>query len=260
MKFQTNTIEKHRQEPNVSLEEYTKGRRIQLGEDIKLRKKIYLDTNFWLELRDVILERQAMKNFIDLLGLLRNGVETGKLLCPISDENYYEILQQSDESTLKTSANLIDELSNGVALLSTHERTQFEILYFIRSLTNGADSVYNPEVFVWSKVSHILGTIHPTSTPFSSEDELAIQKSFFDRMWSISLSEMIEVIGMDNILTMPKFNDLSEELNEGKIKYANENNSFKQIFISEIAGVIDLYQPMFEEAEVSPFFEGFRGR
>ena len=253
MKFQTNTIEKHRQQPNVSIEKYTKGLRLQLGEDIKFCKKIYLDTNYWLELRDVILERQTKKSFIDLLGALRKGVQTEKLLCPISDENFYEILRQSDESTLKASANLIDELSKGVTLLSTQERTQFEILYFIRSLTNGENSIYSPAVFVWSKVSYVLGMFHPTATPFTIKDELAVQKSFFDHMWSISFVEMIEMIGIDNILTMPKFNDLSEELNEGKIKYAKENNSFKQIFISEITGVIDLYQPLFEEALVYLF-------
>lgn len=247
IKYQANSIKKHRQEPSVSLEEYTKGIRLQLGEKISLCKKIYLDTNFWLELRDVILKRQFNKNFESLFELLRVGVQAEKIICPISDENYYEILQQSDELTLKTTASLIDELSKGIVLLSSHERTQFEILYFIHSLVNGADSVYNPEVFVWSKISYILGAVHPTSTLFSPEDELAIQKSLFDHMWSMSFLEMIEMMGMDNIHTIPKFKDLSEELNQGKVKYLYENKSFKQIFLSEIAGVIDLYKPLFED-------------
>ncbi len=259
MKFLVNTIEKHRQDPNKTLDQHTRGLRLQLGENIKDCKKIYLDTNYWLELRDVILKRQNNINFINLLGLLREGVNEEKLLCPISDENFYEILQQSDLSTLKASASLIDELSKGVALLSTQERTQFEILYFIHSSAKGINSVYHPDIFVWSKVSYILGAVHPTSTPFPPEEELVIQKSFFDHMWSISLTEMIEVMGMENILNMPKFNDISEQINEGKIKYANENNSFKQLFLSEIAGVIDLYQPLFEDALVY-LFEKETGR
>ncbi len=74
MKF-TDTFGKHRQEPNISLEEYTKGLRLQLGEKFNSYKKIYLDTKYWLELRDVILRRQENKNFVKLLELLHNGVK-----------------------------------------------------------------------------------------------------------------------------------------------------------------------------------------
>lgn len=252
MKF-VNTFEKHRQEPNISLEEYKKGLMLQLGKEIKSCKKIYLDTNYWLELRNVILGRQENKNFMKLLELSHNGVKAGKLICPISDENYYEILQQSDPSTLSVSASLIDDLSRGVALLSFEDRIKFEILYFIHSLTKGKNSVYDPDFFVWSKVSYIYGELHPTSTPFSSEEELLIQKAFFDQMWSLSLTDMIKVIGMEKILSMPKYNDISEKLNESKIMYANENNSFKQLFLSEIDGVIDLFPPLFEDALVYLF-------
>lgn len=249
MKF-VNTFEKHRKEPDKPLEEYTKGLRLQLGQEIRNCKKIYLDTNYWLELRDVILGRQSNKNFDKLLRLLQNGVKAGRLICPISDENFYEIFLQSDPSTLSASARLIDDLSRGVALLSSEERIQFEILYFIHSSTKGTNSVHHPDIFVWSKVSLIYGAMHPTSTPFSPEEELVMQKAFFDQMWSLSLTDMIKVIGMENIIAMPKYNDISEKLNEDKIKYANENKSFKQLFLSEIAGVIDLYKPLFEDALV----------
>ncbi len=254
MKRRSNTFESHRQSPNITLEEYTKGVRLQLGEQIKQYKKIYLDTNFWIELRDVVLARSDNEDFITLLELLRRGVKEEKLLCPISGENFYEIMQQTDPTTLNASVKLIDDLSKGVALLSIMERAEFEILYFIHSLTKGIDSVYDPDIFVWSKVSYIYGATHPTETAFSPEDELAIQKAFFDQMWSMSLFDMIEVMGFENILKMPRHRDISEELNVGKIKYANENNSFKQLFLSEIAGVIDFYKPLFEEA-VAHIFE-----
>ena len=254
MNFRVETFDKHRQEPNITLSEYTKGRRIELGKEIKNCTKIYLDTNFWLELRNVVLKRQKNTHFINLFSLLRKGVKEGKLLCPISDENYYEILQQSDQVTLRASAALIDELSNGISLLSYLEREQFEILQFILSHTKESNSLYQPDSFVWSKVAFIVGTLHPTKMPVSPEEELVIQKSLFDHMWSISLSEMIEVIGMDNIKKMPKFNDLSKELNVGKIQHSKENSSFKQLFLSEIAGVLDLYRPLFADA-VSYLFE-----
>ncbi len=160
---------------------------------------------------------------------------------------------QSDPSTLITSSRLIDDLSQGVALISAEERIIFEILYFIHRLSKSKNSVYNPDLLVWSKVSYICGTYHPTPTQFSAEEELVIQKAFLDQMWSLDLTDMIEVIGMENILTMPRYSDISEKLNERKIKYANENNSFKQLFLSEIAEVIDLYQYQFENVLVYLF-------
>jgi hypothetical protein len=248
MKFDVRSLEKHQLEPNKTLDEYAKGLRVQLGENIKNCQKIYLDTNYWLELRDVILQRQKNTKFVYLLELLRNGAEEGKLICPISDENFYEILQQSDQKTLSASTILIDELSKGISLISAEERIRLEILYFVNRNVYGEASVYPHDTFVWSKVSYIFGMMHPSFSALSTKEELIFQKSFLDHMWSISFSEMIEVIGMENILYMPKFRDISKEINENKIKYAHQNNSFKQLFLSEIAGVVDLYRPLFEEA------------
>lgn len=250
-----NTFEQHHEQPDISLEQYTKKKRLQLGEEITNYKKIYLDTNYWLELRNTILGRPKNNYFVKLLELLRNGVKVGKLICPISDENYYEILQQTDPVTLNASANLIDDLSKGIVLLSTEERIQSEILYFIRSLTNNKTYIHHPNVFVWSKVSYVFGVFHPKSISSSPEEELVIQKAFFDQMWSISLMEMLETIGIENILTMPRYNDISNKLNESKIQYAHENNSFKQLYLSELAGELDFFQYLFEDALIYIFEE-----
>jgi len=248
-----NRFKKHRNEPHISLDEYTRVLRLQLGKEIRNTKKIYLDTNYWLELRDVALCRSRNNNFINLLPLLKNAVKSGKVICPISDENFYEILLQSDPTTLKASTILIDELSKGVALLSTEERTQFEILFFIHSTTHGKEAIYQPDEFIWSKVAFVYGTQHPHQPQFSPEEQLVMQKAFFDQMWSISLSEMIDVIGTNQIAAMPKYRDISIQLNRDKVKYAHENRSFKQLFLSEITGVVDLYKPLFEEAMIYLF-------
>jgi len=247
------TLEKHRKQPHISLMEYTQGLRLQLGKEIKNIKKIYLDTNYWIELCDAALCRSRKDNFINLLELLRKTVKSGKIICPISDENFYEILLQSDPTTLIASIKIIDELSRGVALLSTEERTQFEILYFIRSTTRVKEAVYQPDEFIWSKVSFIYGTQHPYLPHLSSEEQLIMQKAFFDQMWSMSISDMIDVMGIDKIATMPKYTDISVRLNRDKVKYAHENRSFKQLFLSEIAGVVDLHKPLFEEAMIYLF-------
>ena len=191
--------------------------------------------------------------FKDLLEKLRQAVSNKQIICPVSYANFYEILLQSDPVTRKASAQLIDELSKGVSLMSSEEIIRFEILYFIRKTSMGSNSVHDPQLLVWTKVSYTLGECHPQDTPFSEKEELAIQKSFFDQLWSISLYDMFEAMGWEQNLNYPKFKDISGKLNEGKYKYAHENKSFKQLLLSELAGVLDLYMPMFEESMVHLF-------
>ncbi|MBF0376257.1 MAG: hypothetical protein HQK72_02125 [Desulfamplus sp.] len=247
------TFEKHRTEPHISLDVYSKVLRLQLGNDLKTVKKIYLDTNYWLELRNAALGHAKNVIFSDLLKSLINKVECGNIICPISDENYYEILKQTDPDTLQVSAKLIDELSKGVALLGPEERVQFEILYFIQSAIYGEQSVYSPDEFIWTKVVFTYGTQHPHNSVFSPEEQLVIQKAFLDQMWTMSFCDMVNTMGIDQIRKMPRFKDITPQLNKDKVTHAHENNSFKQLFLSEIAGVLDCYKPLFEDAMIYLF-------
>lgn len=248
------TFEKHRLEPGKTLEAYTREVRIALGREIAGCKKIYLDTKYWLLLRDAAIGRQQRDRHItELLGVLRSGVQEGRIICPISEDIFAELLKQSDTETLSETINLIDVLSRGISILSEQERIGFETLYFIRRTIGAEDSVHSPDVLVWTKLAHVLGAVHPSSTPFSPQEELVVQKAFFDQVWTISLSQMIEIMGKEAIPKMPKLNDLSGVLNEGKVRYAHENKSFKQLFLSELAGVLDLCIPIFEDTMIYLF-------
>lgn len=247
------TFDKHRSQPEKTLETYTREVRIALGHEIAGCKKIYLDTKYWLLLRDAAIGRQRNDHVTELLAVLRSGVQKGKVICPLSQDIFAEMLHQSDEETLSETISLIDLLSRGISILSEQERIGFETLYFMRRTTGGEDSVHSPDILVWTKLAYVLGAVHPTSTPFSPQEELVIQKVFFDQMWTISLSQMIEIMGKEAISKMPRLNDLSEVLNEEKIRHAHENNSFKQLFLSELAGALDLCVPIFEDAMIYMF-------
>jgi hypothetical protein len=247
------TFEKHRSEPSRTLEAYTRDVKLALGHEIGNCKKIYLDTKYWLLLRNAAMGRDRDTHLSELLLILRSGVQAGRIICPISEDIFVEVLSQSDPTTLYETTKLIDALSRGVSILSEQERIMFETLYFILRTSKGEDSVYSPDVLVWTKLAYVLGAVHPTSTPFSPKEELVLQKAFFDQMWSISLSQMVEMMGMEAILKMSRFDDLSAMLNEGKTKHAHENNSFKQLFLSELAGALDICIPIFKDAMVYLF-------
>jgi predicted nucleic acid-binding protein len=247
LKF-VNTFDKHRKEPDRSLSDYTKSVKLQLGHELQNITKIYLDTNIWIHLREVSLGRNKKKIYIKLFDLLKSGVQKHKLICPISDEIFAEILLQTNQENLIASAKVIDELSEGISVLSSREREQYEILYFIYRTTNFAKSLHDQEVFVWSKVSFTYGLTHPHLKQLPPEEELVIQKSFFDQMWSITFSEMVDVLGHENILSWPRHRDISEKLTDGKFEHMKENQSFKELHLEEIAGVLDIYKPLFAEA------------
>ncbi len=244
------TFEKHMSEPQKTLEAYTKDVRLSLGRELEGCKKIYLDTKYWILLRDAEIGRHRDENILELLSVLHRGVQTGKIVCPISEDIFAEVLKQSDAETLIETCNLIDALSKGISILSEQERIGFETLYFVRRNLGGEDSVYSPDILVWTKLAYVLGAVHPAATPFSPQEELVVQKAFFDHMWTISLSQMIEITGTDTISKMPRLNDLSTNLNENKMRYAHENKSFKQLFLSELAGVLDLCIPIFEDTTI----------
>jgi hypothetical protein len=246
MRF-VDTFEKHRRESNKSLEAYIKECRQKLGEEIAQRHKIYLDTKYWIMLRDYKLGRAVNPAIPELSSILRDGVSSNKLICPISADIFLEIAKQSNPITLKCSFELIDELSKGISILDPVERAKMELLQFIRTNSLGEGHCYSQEIFIWTKLAYVLGTMLPYNTIFTPEEELVIQKSFFDQMWSISLNDMIEIMGMDTFCKIPNMPDISGKLNKGKIEHLSENKSFEGVFLSEVAGILDTYIDEFSE-------------
>jgi hypothetical protein len=252
------TFAKHKAEPRKSLDSYLKERRLALGKELKDRKKIYLDTKYWILLRDCKLGRSDQPILGRLLDMLQRGVTAQKLLCPISTDVFIEILKQTNEVNLRCTVKLVDTLSLGVSVLYRQERTRMELLYFLFKILRGEEKCLPPDVFVWTKLAYTLGFTTPRNTGFSPEDELLIQKVFLDQMWHLSLSDLVENMGIDVIRKMPRMSDISTELNKGKFSHTHENRSFKQMFLSELAGALDTMLPDLSEI-FEYMYENFTG-
>jgi hypothetical protein len=246
MRF-VNTIEEHRREHAKSLDSYLKERRLSLGQGIVDRHKVYLDTKYWLLLRNHQLGRSRDPEIAKLADLLIDGVTSAKLICPISADVFMEILKQTDTETLNCSIGLIDTLSEGVSVLSPEERGRMELLQFVLRHVAGEESCHGPKVFVWTKLAYVLGFTNPGDTPFSPEEELTIQKAFLDQMWDISLTDMVETMGIAAIREMPRMPDISSDLNAGKFANDDDAKSFQDVFLAEIAGILDTFIVEFRE-------------
>lgn len=236
------SFEKHTFAPDVSMREYVRNKKIELGKKVSQHKLIYLDMNYWIILRDALLGRRADHKSVSLLNNLRLYAEKHKIICPISESVFIELLKQQDPQTRRKTAELIDELSLGVALAPEVERIGTEFAHFFYSHDERC-SIYPLKWLIWVKLSYVFGVEYPMNTILGPAEELIIQKSFVDQMWDCSLTKILDILADAQ---PPAFYSeaLASRLNEGKEEYAREIRSFEHAYAKEIEGVLGLYMPV----------------
>lgn len=231
----------HRATPQITVDEHVRRRVIELGEWVMQRDRIYLDKCFWIHLRNARMRASSPSGASDLLDALAAGVSAGRLICPISEALFLELMKQSDLSTRGATAELIDELSCGITLIPEQTRVATEVAHFLHA--NAGHSVHQLDHLVWTKVPYILGIQHPVATAFPEDEQLVIQKAFFDHLWEFSLSTMVGTIGSAWPLASP-FGDIANRVNRDNAAHAPSMKSFAQVYRDEINGVLELAAPI----------------
>ncbi len=221
------------------IDQYVRRRQIHLARTLEGRFSIFLDLKFWIALRKAASGESTDPQAFELLDRLRALVSTGRVYCPISESVFSEILKQSDQSTLKQTAALVDELSLGVSLIPSDVRAMTELAHWICS-KSGRDT-HPLNHLVWTKLSCTLGSIHPTFPGLEPATERQLQKSFFEHMWTIPLSEMVDRMSQSTPAGIHDFDAQASALNHGKDQHAAELRSFKQTYTTELRGVLDIY-------------------
>jgi hypothetical protein len=229
------------------VETYYREKCIQLGLDIAGRKKIYLDTNFWVHLGDVRMGRPRDEKTVELLRLLEVLVREGIALCPITVDTFLEIFKQTDPNTLRATVQLVDELSEGVVISELHERIGIEIFHFVREKTLGPERIFPLAELVWTRIAYLFGFCVPRSEDLSTDENTAVQKASVDDMWTLKVSDLLHQGWDQPISSGPRFFDSVEELNKGKFAHLEECKSFKELFLAELAGLVDSFRETFED-------------
>lgn len=228
---------KHYQYPDVSIEQYSRSVRINFGVELLGRLPIYLDTKFWIMLRDKS-NHAANHDIHRLWGLLKTLVADGRVFCPISLATFDELMKQQSASSRKNTAHLIDQLSLGASLINQKRLIETEIAYFIHQYGTKSD-LYELSEIVWTKVTYVLGELHPVKTVFDSDTELVVQKMFFDHMWGLTLNQYLEQI-QDEEYPHRDYSITTRQLNEGINAHKDSIKSFRQAYISEVHGIVDI--------------------
>ena len=76
------SIRWHRAQPHVRLDDHVRRKRIELGESLAQRHAVYLDTRYWIHLRDAQLGRTIGVEYLDLLAEVRGAVNEARRAWP----------------------------------------------------------------------------------------------------------------------------------------------------------------------------------
>lgn len=235
------SIDGHRAHPEVDLKRHSRNRQIELATSLKGRRSIYLDLKFWIGIRDAHAAGLAPHPYFNLLTSLRKSVADGRVFCPISDSCFLEVFKQSDLNTRRRTAALIDELSLGVTVISLDLRIGTEIAHILHA-GHAPEQVYPLDQLVWTKLSYALGYFSPSLDMLDKHTGRALEKAFFDHMWTIPLVEIEHYIGNAVSTNDSEHHEhLAHSLNQGIAAHASGIKSFKQAYEQELVGVMDLY-------------------
>lgn len=181
---------------DISVEAYIDKYKAQVNHGMTSTKAVYLDTNYWIRLRDAEIGKGTASS-VALLSRLRSLVAARKIVCVSHLTSMLEIAKQL-ETSARVSTALVDELTERVAIAPTAELDALEIGNYIHA-KSGAMRL-SPSLH-WSCLGQIVqSTISSDKALPASlrkDHRQAILKCAADSLWNQGLSEIFEAFDWD---------------------------------------------------------------
>jgi hypothetical protein len=246
-------LERHLRDSRVRSQEHFWQLVDLLSERVRQRRRIYLDANYWVHLRNAALGRPQQRVHGELLGALRSLVETGRVVCPVSDVAFVELTQQTDSETRIATARLWDELSLGCALQTEQARITMELQAFMaQPQSDQAWRALAPKMLV--RPCYVLGAVVPSIPNVPAAAMQAIQKAVMDRLWAMSFEEMVSESSAD-LMRGAAFQATAEQINHEMRLPQNRAASFEKAFNAEIGGAVRAAGDSVKQAIATVFAE-----
>ncbi len=180
---------RHSKSPHVPTDTYFSHKIRKLGTFLENKTLLYLDTNHWVNLRHVVLEsRLEAVGYREVLALLENLLQQGRICCPVSFLLFIELTKQSDANTRTHTAKLMDHFSQGICFQFPPEMARSELRHFL--LKTAAKQNLGPKPWVWTKAGFLVGEILPTVESIDEPINTLIQKGWIDVMWEVGLTHL----------------------------------------------------------------------
>jgi hypothetical protein len=242
------TLAYHRQHPEVSLERYVRSKMLATADRVLARKIVYLDTRFWVLLRDVALGRPRDSLHEQILSRLRKLIADGKVICPINADTLAELLKQRDLTTRLATATLIDELSLGAALQSSDERVRTELMHCVQLSLRGPATLEPLARLVWTSPAYVLGHTFPMVQSLPEDELLAWQKAFTDYFWDFALADQMSYLkDLPPAAVNGQWEAIANKLNREIKERDQKLLPLSELTLHEFRGGLELYLPTLEK-------------
>ena len=229
-------IEHHRSRPTVTFDEHVASLEETLARDVLRKVRVYLDLRYWIFLRDANLGAPHRPVHVKLRDALVAGVESGKVVCPITESVFFELDRQGNTDRRMQTVRMIDRLSKGIVIKNSLDRRRCELNHLLEALIVRKKLPEQPCRTVWVKPYSFLGT--PTLEGWGDADDLAINKAFLSYMWTRSLEDLLTDTPVPDDDWDKKSREIAQKITQSSARNASTMRSFRQVFDEEISGLI----------------------
>jgi len=186
----------HRRHHEVTLESHLSTLQSELFSAMSSARIVYLDTAYWLGMRDVLRGIRPSEVYVSIHRKLEQLCAERAVICPLSTPLFHELMRQKDPSSREATARLLDQFSLGVGLRPPDEIIRTEIRCQIyRSIQHSAANESGGNV--WCKGAFLLGKNRFDQTPLPEEQHTYIQKCYADSLWNMSVRDILDLLGDD---------------------------------------------------------------
>ena len=221
---------------------YLHDKQIELLKNVRRQKVVFLDMNHWNWIRKVHIngtDNQEDKILYDKILSSR-----GNVIYPIEFGILMETLKQSDPVSFSKTIEVMDLLSDSVAIIPHDERQFVESWMYFGNPTRGKDPDFIRQYPVFTKATMIGGSKIPVIEKCGREWNRIAQKAFIDYVWDIGLRNFYDMVEFNidgsAAAKIPKFDDLADMVNKFNEKYADVYASWEQLIDIEMQGAIDI--------------------
>ncbi len=230
----------------MSIDNYSTQFKIKIGEMVLKKQRIYLDTKYWIFMREA-LQGNASDTQTKIYVRLKDLVKKEVVICPLSPHVFQELMNIGDREKRLRMAEVMDELSQQVCFISPPSIVGQELLSFVRNCQakSAEKSLFNLSKYVFTKIAFVLGEIYPSIKGIPDERMDDMQVQFFDYLSRFTLAGMLKTMNCEDFPLWNREN-LIDSLNQGKDN--NQNwKSFYDVFMHEIAGILDVVRDDLEK-------------
>lgn len=223
------------------MDAYLESKFLELGTEALERPRLYLDTNYWVNLRNSILGSNNKPAVAQLLNVLRHAVHQRGALCTYSSHTLEEIMKHASPAIREASALLMDELSGGFCLANPDRLLNNEIVHWILGDFAKKSPLLPLTQLAWTRPFFLVIDCEPPRLPVDHESAERLHAGFIETMWAMPLHRVVcEIHKQPESFPPLEWPQRAADLiNRDAPNHADENDSLEAFFLSELNGVLE---------------------